>query len=247
MVAHMNAEARRQDHRKRRGLVLQPLAQEAVEEGRELRPRPARDRIARRLRPGRALAQGRAGGRGRLPHRAALVLLPRGAARQEAARVTLEFRDADKTFDPKAVYGKSHERARRVDVRLDRAQRGTRRLSHARQPRQTQHARPRADDRIHRQGRGACGARRFARAGARRRRRQGLHRRRQYSGNGGARPRQRRRLHHAGAPDLRLPAPPAGAGDRARSTATRSAPGWKWRCRAICAWRRRGRNSACRR
>ena len=43
---------------------------------------------------------------GRLPHRAALVLLSRGAARQEPASLTLEFRDAEKAFDPKAVYGK---------------------------------------------------------------------------------------------------------------------------------------------
>ena len=64
MVAHMNAEALRQDDRDRRGLVLQPLAQGALEEGRELRPRPARGRDARRLRPGRGVDQGRAGGPG---------------------------------------------------------------------------------------------------------------------------------------------------------------------------------------
>jgi hypothetical protein len=33
------------------------------------------------------------------------VLLPRGATGQER-RVTLEFREAERMFDPKAVYGK---------------------------------------------------------------------------------------------------------------------------------------------
>ena len=42
MVAHMNAEALSEDHRDRRGLVLQPVSQVAVEKGRELGPRPAR-------------------------------------------------------------------------------------------------------------------------------------------------------------------------------------------------------------
>ena len=36
MVAHMNAEALQQDHRDRRGLVLQPLAPGALAEGRDL-------------------------------------------------------------------------------------------------------------------------------------------------------------------------------------------------------------------
>ena len=44
-------------------------------------------------------------GRGRLPHRPALLLLPRGAARQ-GRRCDARFRDADKAFDPKRVYGK---------------------------------------------------------------------------------------------------------------------------------------------
>ena len=95
MVAHMNAEALRAHHRDRRGLVLQPLAPGAVAQGRDLRPHPARDRDARRLRPGRRVDQGRAGRAGRLPHRAALVLLPRGAARPGAAPITLEFREAE--------------------------------------------------------------------------------------------------------------------------------------------------------
>ena len=70
-------------HRERRGLVLQPLAPEPLAQGREFRPRPARGRDARRLRSGRGLDQGRAGGPRRLPYRAALVLLSRGAARAE--------------------------------------------------------------------------------------------------------------------------------------------------------------------
>ena len=64
MVAHMNAEALAKTHRDRRGLVLQPLAPGAVEEGRDLRPHPARRRDAGRLRPGRGLDQGRADGAG---------------------------------------------------------------------------------------------------------------------------------------------------------------------------------------
>ena len=40
-----------------------------------------------------------------MSHRTALVLLSRRAARQVGA-VTLEFRDADKTFDPGKVYDK---------------------------------------------------------------------------------------------------------------------------------------------
>ena len=42
---------------------------------------------------------------GRLPHRAAVLLLPGGAAWQAGA-VTLQFRDADKTFDSAKVYNK---------------------------------------------------------------------------------------------------------------------------------------------
>ena len=37
MVAHMNEEALQKNHRERRGLVLQPLAQDALEEGRDVR------------------------------------------------------------------------------------------------------------------------------------------------------------------------------------------------------------------
>ena len=105
MVAHMNAEALALDHRERRGLVLQPLAQSAVEERRKLRPCPARGRdcasIATRTRSGsRSSRQGPGAchtGRRSCFYRA-VPLGKRGA-------VTLEFRDADKTFDPKAVYG----------------------------------------------------------------------------------------------------------------------------------------------
>ena len=54
------AQAHRRD---RRGLVFLALAQGALEEGRKLRPHPARRRDAGRLRPGRGLDQGRAAGR----------------------------------------------------------------------------------------------------------------------------------------------------------------------------------------
>ena len=47
-------------HRDRRGLVFLALAPGAVEEGRKLRPHPARHRDAGRLRPGCGLDQGRA-------------------------------------------------------------------------------------------------------------------------------------------------------------------------------------------
>ena len=61
MVAHMNAQALTQDVGDRRGLVLQPFAPGTVEERRDLGPCPARGRDARRLRPGCAAHQGRAG------------------------------------------------------------------------------------------------------------------------------------------------------------------------------------------
>ncbi len=104
MVAHMNAEALQKSIATGRGLVLQPLARRAVAQGGSLRPRAAHRRNARRLRPGRIVDQGRAARARRLSHRPALVLLPRvplGAA----GAVTLEFRDADRTFDPAAIYG----------------------------------------------------------------------------------------------------------------------------------------------
>ena len=94
-----------QDHRDRRGLVFQPLAPGAVEKRRDLRPRPARGRDARRLRPGCGLDQGRAG-RARAPAIPAAVRA--STARCRSARpgaLTLEFREADKTFDPAQVYG----------------------------------------------------------------------------------------------------------------------------------------------
>ena len=113
MVAHMNAEALAQDHRQRRGLVLQPLAQEALEEGRDA---PATSSawsncasIATRTRSGSRSSRTGAGachtGRRSCFYRA----VPLGQGRA----VTLEFRNADKTFDPHAVYGGAPAKPRR--------------------------------------------------------------------------------------------------------------------------------------
>src|SRR5581483_2522290 len=66
-----------QDHRERRGLVLQPLARGAVAQGRKLRPRPAGRRNAGGLRSGRDPDSRRADWRG-LPYRPAFMLLPQG-------------------------------------------------------------------------------------------------------------------------------------------------------------------------
>ena len=102
-----------QDHRQRRGLVLQPLARRLVEEGRDVGPHPARRRDARRLRPGRRVDQGRADGR-RLSHRPPLLLLPRRAARPaRPSAAKLEFRE-ERVFDPKSCIGVSQALAARV-------------------------------------------------------------------------------------------------------------------------------------
>ncbi len=77
MVRGPRAHERRgpaKDHRKRRGVVFQPLAQRGVAQGRNLGPCPARGRDAAGLRSGCDLDPGRANG-GRVPHRPALVLL----------------------------------------------------------------------------------------------------------------------------------------------------------------------------
>ena len=103
--AHERRGAQAHD-RDRRGLVLLALAQGAVEEGRKLRPHPARRRDAGRLRSGCGLDQGRAARRGRLPHRAAVVLLPRGAAASRPARSRWNSATPSKAFDPHAVYDK---------------------------------------------------------------------------------------------------------------------------------------------
>ena len=115
------------------------------------------------------------------------------------ARCALEFRDGDKTFDPKAVYGNTmaDAAAPRIEVKLASHERGTVANRDGRQPPQAQHAQQRADARFHRAGRGARRTRRSARAGAHRRGRNGLHRRRQHRRDGDARSRQRRALHHA--------------------------------------------------
>src|SRR3569623_3186453 len=72
----------------RRGLLLQPLAPGPLEEGRDLRPGAEGARTARGLRPGRGVDQGRSPGRRRrLPHRRALVLLPRVGGRPAGREV----------------------------------------------------------------------------------------------------------------------------------------------------------------
>ena len=104
MVAHMNAEALAKTIETGEAWYSAARARSPVAQGRELRPRAARRRDARRLRPGRGVDQGRAGrpgachtGRRSCFYRA----VPLG---QEAGAFKLEFRDAEKTFDPSAVY-----------------------------------------------------------------------------------------------------------------------------------------------
>ena len=54
--------------------------------------------------------QGRAGRRRRLPHRAALMLLSRvPLGKAPDGSLTLEFREAERAFDPGTVYGKKGE------------------------------------------------------------------------------------------------------------------------------------------
>ena len=85
MVAHMNAEALAKTIASGEAWYFSRSRERFVEEGRKLRPHPARGRDADRLRSGRGLDQGRAG-LGRLPYRPPFLLLSRGAARQAGHR-----------------------------------------------------------------------------------------------------------------------------------------------------------------
>ena len=89
-----------EDHRHRRSLVFQPLAPSTLAQGRILRPCPARRRDAHRLRPGRGLDQGRAGGPGAC-HTGRRSCFYRAVPLGKTGAVTLEFRDGERTFDPK--------------------------------------------------------------------------------------------------------------------------------------------------
>ena len=90
MVAHMNAQALAKTIATGEAWYFSRSRASAVEEGRELRPHPARRRNARRLRSGCGLDQGRAERR-RLPHRPPVLFLSRGAARQMRARSRSNF------------------------------------------------------------------------------------------------------------------------------------------------------------
>src|SRR5436190_506381 len=106
MVAHMNAEALARTIESGKAWYYSRSASRAVAQRRELRPPATRYRTAHRLRPGRRVDQGRAGGRGRLPHRAPLMLLSRGAARQGAGWLAhARICRGGAAFDPAKVYG----------------------------------------------------------------------------------------------------------------------------------------------
>ena len=87
MFAWMNAEAPGADAGHRRGPLLQPLAERALAQGRHQRPDPAgrgdRASTATRTRLAEGAARGR---RRRLPHRRAVLLLPRDRGRQAGGR-----------------------------------------------------------------------------------------------------------------------------------------------------------------
>ena len=112
MVAHMNAEALAQDlatgeawyySRSRKALWKKGETSGHVQRVVEMRVDCDQDALWLKVEQA---------GDGRLPHRAALLLLSRGSARPDGA-VTLEFRNADKAFDPTSVYGGSSGKPQR--------------------------------------------------------------------------------------------------------------------------------------
>ena len=103
MVAHMNDEALRKTIATGDAWYFSRSRNALWRKGETLGSDPARGRDAHGLRPGRGLDPGRAGGRG-LPHRPPVLLLPQG--RGEGGGARLSFVDADRLFDPNAVYRK---------------------------------------------------------------------------------------------------------------------------------------------
>ena len=200
MVAHMNAEALGQDDRKRRGLVLQPLAQNLWKKGEssghvqrvvELRVDCDQDALWLKVEQ-----QGEGAchtGRRSCFYRA-VPLGQRGA-------VKLEFRDADKASIRRRVWRVGMTgRARRIAARCARAARSTFITVDSCAKLNTLDRALMGEfiEKVE-----AISVREDLRAGARRRRRQGLYRRRQHPGYCGARPQQCRGVHRW-APHLRL-------------------------------------------
>ena len=96
MVAHMNAEALQRTIETGEAWYFSRSRQSALAQGRELRPRPARRRDARRLRPGCGVDQGRAGGPGacHTGRRSCFYrAVPLGKARRGDARIPRRRQD----------------------------------------------------------------------------------------------------------------------------------------------------------